>query len=137
MGIYMRGCAIIVVLFFFITGCAGRAANPVAEYQYGDDNKSCNHIKAELAQINNDIVLKKQAHSNTTAANVGIFVVGLFIWPVWFAMDLKNADGVEAEAFQRRYNALVRQSVDKSCGLESQEIKIEKPKPEIKKDENI
>ncbi len=78
----------IAVLFFLVAGCGGRIANPAAEYQYGDDNKNCNHLKAELAQINNDIVIKKQAQSTASASNVGIFVVGLFIWPVWFAMDL-------------------------------------------------
>lgn len=127
MRLYLRGISILA-LFFFMTGCGGRTANPVTEYQYGDDNKNCNHLKTELAQINNDIVLKNQAKSNTTAANVGIFVVGLFVWPVWFAMDLKNADGIEVEALQRRYNALVRHSVDKNCGINVQEVKIEQPK---------
>lgn len=128
---------ITTTLFFFIVGCAGRTPNPVADYQYGDENKSCNHLKSELAQIGNDIVLKTQSKSSTAFANTGLFVVGLFLlWPLWFAMDLKNADGIEVEALQKRHNALVRHSADKDCGIEVQQIKIEQPKPAPVMEEN-
>ena len=34
--------------------------------------------------------------------NIGAGVAGLLIWPLWFAMDFKDAAGTEKEALQQR-----------------------------------
>jgi len=134
MSAYMRGVAV-AALFFFMAGCAGRTASPVTEYQYGDDNKSCKHLRAEIAQINNDIVIKNNAKHNVALANIGIFIVGLFFIPIWLAMNVKNANGIEAEALQRRHNALLRYAADKQCGIDEPTATITVPNTETVDDE--
>jgi len=39
----------LTIAVVFIAGCAGRAANPVAVNQYGDQVKSCKAIESELS----------------------------------------------------------------------------------------
>lgn len=133
--LFFRGIILTTLSAFTITGCAGRTANPVSEFQYGDDKKTCDHVKAELSQINNEITVKRQTQDGINASNTILFVGGLFfIWPLWFAMNVKNADGIEADALQRRHNALLRYAADKNCGIEIQQIKTEEPKPAPKEE---
>ncbi|MBI2412844.1 MAG: hypothetical protein HYV24_06515 [Deltaproteobacteria bacterium] len=122
-----------ITLFFFtifIAGCAGRTPNPAQEYQYGDESKSCDYIKAELISMKSDINNKMIAQKNTGTANAILFVTGfLFLWPLWLAMDISQANEIEATALSKRHNTLLRISNDKKCDIPVEEIKIEKPKP--------
>ena len=40
------------------------------------------------------------------AQNVAAGVAGLFIWPLWFAMDFQGSAGIEAGALQSRQQYL-------------------------------
>ena len=108
-------CLIIGINFF--SGCANRTARPVASYQYGDESKSCEILRAELAQIENQANLKAQKADETDNKNAGMAVVGaLLFWPALFAMDMSDSDRIELEALRQRYDALALIAQSKKCG---------------------
>ena len=43
--------AFIVVVIFFVQGCAGRAARPIKVTQPDDIKKTCNEIRHEIKKI--------------------------------------------------------------------------------------
>ena len=104
-------------------GCAGRQAYPVQSYMPGDENKSCMILKAEMAQIEAD-VHKKLPKSDKTGSNILLGAAGCFLIVPWFFMDLKGADKIEVEAFQRRYNALALIAADKGCSIGLADSKV-------------
>src|SRR6476646_9657424 len=76
-----------------LAACAGRDAQPIATVQPQDQYSDCNVISAEI-QANN-IKVKELADERglKVAQNVGAgVVVGLVVWPLWFAMDFKGAE---------------------------------------------
>jgi len=108
-------------------GCAGRTPNPVQAYQYGDEKRSCDALKAELAYVESEIQ-RKLPDSDKTGSNVALGVAGVFLLVPWFFMDFSKADQVEIEALRRRYNNLVILSAEKSCGFENRPIpEFQKP----------
>lgn len=134
----MKRVFVVITLVCFLFACAGRTPIPIAEYQYGDDSKSCQHLKSELSQATSEIDKKEQAKKNTSAKNATLFIVGLFfLWPLWFAMDPSSADQVELDSAIKRHNALVRISNDKSCEFNIQEVKLEPKKPVKTQNENM
>jgi len=129
--------ALMAALFCLLVmgpGCAGRQANPVPVYQYGDEQKTCPFLRAEIAEIKNDITRKLKACDNTRGKNVALGVAGaILFWPALFFMDLSDADQIELEALRKRHNALVRLSASKKCGFDFQEIhEVKPPTPEVK-----
>ncbi len=131
---------VVVVSYFLLlllSGCAGRQANPVAAYQYGDEQKSCPFLRAEIAEVQNDITRKLKACNNTRGKNVALGVAGaILFWPALFFMDLSDADQIELEALRKRYNALVRLSASKKCGFDLQEMREVAPPPEQPKEKS-
>jgi len=121
-----KALAVLLVVCLGSYGCAGRTPNPVSEYQYGDDKKSCNALKAEIVNTESDIQ-RKLPEADKTGSNVALGVAGAFLLVPWFFMDFSKADQVEIEALRRRYNTLVILSSEKSCGFDY------KPLPEIQK----
>lgn len=115
------------------TACAGRAPNPVSEYQYGDEKKSCGRLRAEISSTNSEIaaLLPK---TEKTGSNVALGVAGAFLIVPWFFMDFTEAEQVEVNALRRRHNNLVAISAEKKCGFDDQEIPPFTPaKPDEKK----
>jgi hypothetical protein len=89
-----------------LTACAGRDPHPIATVQPQDVNSDCAMINAEI-QANNARAQTLGSEQNTKIAqNVAAGVVGLVIWPVWFAMDTKGAAYTEAQALQARQEYL-------------------------------
>ena len=109
-----RIAALVFALCIGVAGCAGRTPNPVQSYQYGDDKKSCNTLKAEISSLEAEIAAKIP-DSNKTGSNVALGVAGVFLIVPWFFMDFSKADQVEVEALRRRYNSLVLIASEKSC----------------------
>ena len=104
---------IFVVTF---AGCAGREANPIPIYLPGDENRSCQGLKTEVAQLQVDMarILPKTNKGLTNAlwATGGVF----FIVPFFF-MDLKDAEKVEFEAMRQRHNRLLVYAAEKGCDM--------------------
>ena len=63
-------------------------------------------IRAEIEA--NNVQAEKLADENHAkiAQNVAAGVVGVVIWPVWFAMDAKGAAGTEMDALKSRQQYL-------------------------------
>ncbi|MGD8786502.1 MAG: hypothetical protein PVJ60_03685 [Phycisphaerales bacterium] len=115
---------LLLCLSIFLAGCAGREANPIAVYLPGDENRSCEALKAEIAQLQVDMarLLPKTDKGLTNAlwATGGVF----FIIPFFF-MDLKDAEKIEFEAMRQRHNRLLIYAAEKNCdmsGIKSEEI---------------
>jgi hypothetical protein len=92
--------------FIIITGCAGRDPHPVAVVQPQDAQSDCAMIRAEIEA--NNVQAQKLADENHAkiAQNVAAGVVGVVVWPGWFAMDAKGAAGTEMDALVARQQYL-------------------------------
>jgi len=109
----------------FFAGCAGRQANPMPVYLPGDENRSCEGLKAEIAQLQVDMarILPKTDKGLTNAlwAGAGVFTLGIgFIF-----MDLKDAEKIEFDAMRQRHNRLLIYAAEKDCdmvGVRAEEI---------------
>jgi len=100
----------------FLTGCAGRKANPIAIYLPGDENRSCDELKMEITQLQSDMqqLLPKtnKGLTNTLWATAGVFYIAPF-----FFMDLKDAEKTEYDAMRRRHNRLLILAAKKNCDM--------------------
>ncbi len=106
---------VLVISTLALTGCGGRAANPVMISQYGDANKSCAALELEMAQTQGSIqgLLPK---TDKTGKNVVLGVTGAFFIVPLFFMDFTQAEQTEVDAFRQRYNTLAVIATDKGCG---------------------
>ena len=112
---------IILSAFFLTTACAGRAPNPISEYQYGDETKSCERLRTEISNINSEIS-SLLPDTQKTGKNVALGVAGAFLLVPWFFMDFSEAEQVEVNALRRRHNNLIAISAEKKCGFEDRQI---------------
>jgi hypothetical protein len=122
--------ALILLFSFqiFAYGCGGRAANPVMSSQYGDQNKSCNALRIELGQTEQEL-RRLMPETDKTGKNTALGVAGLFLIVPWFFMDFKGAEEVEVNALRNRYNTLAIMASEKNCGFKVAEPpKKEEPK---------
>jgi hypothetical protein len=104
---------------FAVAACAGRDPHPVAVVQPQDAQSDCAMIGAEIEA--NNVQAEKLADENHAkiAQNVAAGVVGVVVWPVWFAMDAKGAAGTEMDALKARQQylaALAEQRCRRSPG---------------------
>ena len=119
----------------FYTGCAGRQANPIPAYLPGDETRSCQALKAEVAQLQADMarLLPKTDKGVTNAlwATAGVFLIVPF-----FFIDLKDAEKIEFDAMRQRHNRLLIIAADRNCdmsGVRAERIpSVEERKQEAK-----
>ena len=98
-----------------LSGCAGRPPNPVAVLQPQDAHTDCAGLRFEANANNARIMGLTGDQSAKVAQNVAAGVVGLIIWPVWFAMDLQGTAGVEIQALQTRNGYLAERAAQIRC----------------------
>lgn len=98
----------------FLYGCAGRMANPVPAYLPGDQNRSCEALQAEIAQLNSDMQ-RILPETNKFGYNSLMVAGGLFVIVPFFFMDLKDAEKIEWEALRTRHNRLLIYAAEKDC----------------------
>jgi len=87
---------------FTLTACAGRAPAPVQTVQMKDAMMDCTTINAEIAANTAHQGELGSEKGGKVAQNVAAGVVGLVIWPVWFAMDFQGAADTESKALDAR-----------------------------------
>ena len=104
-----------------LSGCAGRAANPVMPNQPGDESRSCVSLVSEMNEVEGEIN-KRLPKENRTGQNVALGVAGAFLIVPWFFMNFSEAEKIEINAYRTRYNHLVRIYNDKNCGASKQEM---------------
>jgi len=89
-------------------------ANPIPAYLPGDENRSCQALQAEIAQLQADMQ-RILPETNKLGYNAVCVATGIFfIFPLFF-MDLKNADKTEWEAMRTRHNRLLIYAAEKNC----------------------
>ena len=100
---------------FVLSACAGRDPHPVAIAQPQDAGSDCAMIRAEIEA--NNVQAEKLAEENHAkiAQNVAAGLVGVVVWPVWFAMDAKGAAGTEMDALTARQQYL-SSLAEQRCG---------------------
>jgi hypothetical protein len=102
----MRRVFTAIAAGFALSACAGRDPQPIATVQAQDVYSDCTMIRAEIEGNNQKAKQLADEAGMKTAQNVAAGVVGVVIWPVWFAMDSKGAAGTEAAALQSRQQYL-------------------------------
>jgi preprotein translocase subunit Sec63 len=100
-----------------LTGCAGRAAYPVAVNQHGDSRKSCESLSKELAFIEAEIQ-RLIPKTEKTTKNAVLATTGVFLIVPWLFMDFTESEMVEINALRQRYNNLTIISDEKQCATE-------------------
>jgi hypothetical protein len=99
----------------FLTDCAGRPPNPVAIVQPQDVYADCTALMLEANANNQRMQVLAGEQGAKVAQNVAAGIAGLFIWPLWFAMDFQGAAGVEAQALQARNQYLATRAAQQRC----------------------
>ena len=102
----MRETTLAVLAALLLVSCAGRAPQPVAVVQSQDRYMDCTAIQAEILANNKTIQGLGSEEGGKVAQNVAAGVAGLFIWPLWFAMDFQGAATKEEVALQSRQEYL-------------------------------
>ena len=103
---------LIVFLFssLFYISCGGHEPRPVALHQVGDDKRSCESLRLEIAQ-NETVITRKISRDE------GKFWSNTLWFLIWTpAMDLKESDKTEAETLQHRNDLLKILMAEKGCG---------------------
>jgi hypothetical protein len=100
---------------FAVSACAGRAPAPVAVVQAQDRFLDCAAINAEVQANNKKVIELGGEEGAKVAQNVAAGVAGLFIWPLWFAMDFQGAAPKEIAALQARQQYLATLA-EQRCG---------------------
>ena len=122
-----------ILLITFISGCGGRAANPIMVHQYGDEAKSCKALKRELEFIESE-VNRLVPETKKAGTNTALGVAGVFLIVPWFFMDFSKAEQIELNALRQRYNHLVILSDEKDCELEKEKVPDFKEKSKTDED---
>lgn len=104
----------IVALLLISVGCAGHQGNPIMSHQFGDWERSCRALEAELNNLDHGMRTLFQK-TDKTGKNIGLGVAGLFLIVPAFFMDFKNGERVEYEAMRERYNYLLIIAAEKDC----------------------
>ncbi len=112
-----KSLIILLIPALVFAGCGGRQASPIQVYRPGDNNRGCESLKVEMAQLQADMqqILPKTDKSGT---NIICGVTGAFLIVPLFFMDFKGADKIEFDAMRNRHNALLAMYVDKNCDME-------------------
>jgi len=87
----------------------------VAARQVGDSQMDCAELAAEMQELDRKAKRLHGEQSQKAGRNAALGVGGLFLFPLWFAMDLSDAERQEALAMQDRYSHLNRLFNKKDC----------------------
>ena len=105
----------VAAISVLMAGCAGRPPAPVAIVQPQDAYADCAALVTQ-GQANNQRMQELASEQGGKAAqNVAAGVAGLFIWPLWFAMDFQGSAGIEIGALQSRQQYLATRATQLHC----------------------
>ena len=106
----------LLIACLILTACAGRTANPIMVQQYGDTNKSCEALEADMSFVNSEMS-RLLPETSKTGKNVALGVTGaIFLVPLFF-MDFSKAEQIEVDALRQRYHHLNLIAQDKKCNI--------------------
>ncbi len=104
-----------------VSACGGKAPNPVAQYQPGDENRSCEGLKGEIAN-NEAEIARLVPYEDATGKNVVLGVAGAFFIVPWFFMDFKEGEATELQALRRRNQWLREVASNKDCQIQQSQF---------------
>ena len=110
-----RRIAGVIMTAAALSACAGRAPAPVAVVQPADAALDCPAIMAQVQTNDGKISELGREEGGKVAQNIAAGVAGLFIWPLWFAMDFQGTAGKEIAALQSRQTYLATLASQKGC----------------------
>ena len=111
-------CVLLIISIMTMSiGCAGNDPILVATYLPGDEDKNCSALRAEIANIDNQITRKQSQQKKQEGENIFWFITGWLLIIPFFFMDLKENEKAEIEAFQQRKDALLVIAAEKDCGF--------------------
>ena len=105
----------VIILSILLSACAGRTPQPVALVQPIDKTMSCSAMYVEVDANNKKVSALSSEEGEKVAQNLAAGVVGLFVWPVWFAMDFQGTASKEVAALQARQQYLATMMESKKC----------------------
>ena len=114
---------LIVVVLFFVQGCAGRASHPVQVAQSGDAKKPCKSLRKETKQIRQKIKKMIPAVKNADKKRTLLMISGGLLVVPWFFLDLSDADKIETNAKRARHNYLVGIAKKRNCRFKASKLK--------------
>ena len=114
---------LIVIVLFFVQGCAGRAAHPVQVAQSGDNKKTCKSLHKETKKIRQKVKRMIPAVKRADKKRTLLMLSGGLLIVPWFFLDLSDADKIETNAQRARYNYLVDRGVKRNCRLKIPQMK--------------
>ncbi len=85
---------------------AGRDPQPIATVQPQDQTANCAALTAEIQANNVRFADLAEEQGLKVGQNVAAGVVGIVIWPMWFAMDFKGAASKDVVSLQARQQYL-------------------------------
>ena len=112
----MRKIWIVTAAAVGLGACAGRDPQLIATVQPQDQTASCVQLQAEIQANNIKVQELADEQGLKVAQNVGAGIVGLVIWPMWFAMDFKGAASKDVAALQARQQYLATLATER-CAL--------------------
>ena len=110
-----RSMAPVLLVALSLGACAGRSPQPVPVVQAMDRQMDCPAIYAEVQANNTKLQSLGHEEGGKVAQNVAAGVVGLFFWPVLFAMDFQGTAGKETAALQSRQQYLATMAEQRNC----------------------
>jgi hypothetical protein len=86
----------------FLSGCGGRAAQPIQVRAPGDEHRSAEGLEIAISRMDDEIAAKREKRQTIFIGNVACGITGFFIIVPWFFMNFKDAEGTEIEALKQR-----------------------------------
>lgn len=120
MQIYIKDCnkiiaASILICATLLTGCGGRAANPINVTNPSDSVMDCAGIAREFAANERQTQSTIKERVGAQGKNVFLGAAGVLFFPAWFFMDPKSPERVEIDALRNRNNVLQDMARNKKC----------------------
>lgn len=106
-----------IALCLSLAACGGRSANPISVRDSADKEMSCVDIEDEMNELDRKARRLIGEESEKMGKNVALGVGGLFVFPLWFFMDLSDAERVEAQAMEDRMAHLKRVARKGGCDI--------------------
>lgn len=120
--------ATLVVSSMLLAGCGGSSPNPVVQYQPGDEGRTCEGLRHEIAANEAEIV-RRLPGEDATGKNVALGVAGAFLLVPLFFMDFKDAERIEIDAYRRRNLWLREVAAKKECSIPEPKVKFQDEAP--------
>ena len=127
--------AMLAVILLTLSGCGGKAPDPIAQYQPGDEDRSCEGLKSEIA-ANEAEISKMLPGEDATGKNVALGVAGAFLLVPWFFMDFKEGEAIEIKALRRRNQWLREVASEKDCTVPPPTVVFEDEPEDAEKSED-